>query len=251
MRLARIATPDGPRDVVERDGAWREIRSMFDRTPFETGESHPLDGVTLLSPVEPRVVLGMLHNTGAADRELPPQAFQKTARTVVGPGDPILIDPRRGVVKGEGELALVVRKEARDVDLDRAADFILGWTIGNDVTAVDQLPFDDKMTQAKNGDGFTPLGPWIETDLDALDAAIAVTVDGESAAGGSSADLARSAAGVLVYVTSHLTLGAGDVILTGAPNTACVIQPGNEMAITIPGIGTLTNPVRAREVRAR
>ena len=100
MRLARIATPDGPRDVVERDGAWREIRSMFDREPFETGESHPLDGVRFLSPVEPRVVLGMLHNTGAADRELPPQAFQKTARTVVGPGDPILIDPRRGVVKG-------------------------------------------------------------------------------------------------------------------------------------------------------
>ena len=59
---------------------------------------------------------------------------------------------------------------------------ILGYTIGNDVTAVDQIALDDKITQAKHGDGFTPLGPWIETDLDSGDVPITVRVNGVTVA---------------------------------------------------------------------
>ena len=65
----------------------------------------------------------------------------------------------------EGELAVVIRHHCRNLTAAQVPGAILGYTIGNDVTAVDQVALDEKMTQAKHGDGFAPIGPWIETDL--------------------------------------------------------------------------------------
>jgi 2-keto-4-pentenoate hydratase/2-oxohepta-3-ene-1,7-dioic acid hydratase in catechol pathway len=120
----------------------------------------------------------MAHNGAPGDRELSMQAFAKSARTVVWPGKAIVVDEDLGRVNVEGELAVVVRRSCRHLEPEQVPDAILGYTIGNDVTAVDQVPRDDKMTQAKNGDGFTPLGPWIEADLDACAVPIAVRVNG-------------------------------------------------------------------------
>ncbi|MFH5821251.1 fumarylacetoacetate hydrolase family protein [Georgenia sp. AZ-5] len=243
MRLARIATPAGPRHAVADGADWAVVEDVFARPLVPTGERHPQDGARLLAPVEPRVVLGMAHNTGPADRELPPQAFMKSARTVVGPGDAIRLDPRRGEVKVEGELAVVVRRQCRNLAPEEVPDAVLGWTVGNDVTAVDQVALDEKMTQSKNGDGFTPLGPWVETELDPRDVAIEVRVGDEVAAAGSTSGLARDVVELLVYLTAHLDLGPGDVVLTGAPGTGATVVPGDRAAITLAGIGTLTNPV--------
>jgi hypothetical protein len=108
---------------------------------------------------------------------------------------------------------------------------------------VDQIPLDDKMTQAKNGDGFTPLGPWIETDLDPSDVSIDVEVNGEIVATSSTKLLGWNVVEQLVYLTSLLTLGPGDIVLTGSPATYAQVQPGDFARITVHGIGTLTNPV--------
>ena len=86
----------------------------------------------------------------------------------MGPDDDILVDERLGQVNVEGELAIVIRRHCRNLTPERCPAAILGYTIGNDVTAVDQVALDEKMTQAKHGDGFTPIGPWIETDLESL-----------------------------------------------------------------------------------
>ena len=93
---------------------------------------------------------------------------------------------------------------------------ILGYTIGNDVTAVEQIALDDKMTQAKHGDGFTPIGPWIETDLDPAAVPITVRVNGEDQAC-HTAQLAWNITEQLVYLTCYLSLGPGDVVLTARP----------------------------------
>lgn len=250
MRIARIQTPEGPRYVAEVDGAWAGIEDPFATKITFTGDVHDPATATLLAPVEPKVIIGMLHNTGEADRELPPQAFLKSARTAVGPGDPVLLDPAHGQVKGEGELTIVVGRTARHLTSENALDHVLGWTIANDITGVDQAGLDDKLTQAKNGDGYTPIGPWIETDPDWRDAAIRVSLDGRDVAAGSSAGLARNAVEVLCYVTSHLTLGPGDILLTGAPETAWPIEAGQMMEITIDGIGTLSNPIQSLDGRS-
>ena len=121
----------------------------------------------LLAPVEPRTVVGMAHNTGPADRALAPQAFLKPARSVIGPGEAVGVPAGVGRVDAEGELAVVVGRTSRDLTTGDALDAVFGYTVANDVTGRDLQRSDPLWTTAKGYDTFTPLGPWIETDLDA------------------------------------------------------------------------------------
>jgi hypothetical protein len=166
VRIARIATDHGPRPVVQHGNRWREVADPFAAELAYTGTDHPVGGVRLLAPVQPTVVVGMAHNGSPAERTRPPQAFLKSARTVTDPDTPVVLNDHLGQVHVETELAVVIRRTSRDLTAADITAAILGYTIGNDITAVDQIPLDEMMTQAKNGDGFTPIGPWIETDLD-------------------------------------------------------------------------------------
>jgi 2-keto-4-pentenoate hydratase/2-oxohepta-3-ene-1,7-dioic acid hydratase in catechol pathway len=246
VRIARIATAHGPRFVVAQDDRWAEVADPFADTPSFTGTSHPAESARLLAPVQPTVVLGMAHNGAPGDRDLPRQAFLKSARTVVGPGDGIVLDEQLGQVNVEGELAVVIGRTCRHLAAEQVPEAILGYTIGNDVTAVDQVPLDEKMTQSKNGDGFTPLGPWIETELDDGAVPITVRVNGSVVAEASTAQLAWNVTEQLVYLTRYLTLHPGDVVLTGSPATFAPVQAGDRAEITLAGIGTLANPVNGR-----
>jgi 2-keto-4-pentenoate hydratase/2-oxohepta-3-ene-1,7-dioic acid hydratase in catechol pathway len=188
----------------------------------------------------------MAHNGAPGDRDLPRQAFIKSPRTIVGPGDTIVVDENLGQVNIEGELAVVIRHHCRHLTAEQVPGAILGYTIGNDVTAVEQIALDEKMTQSKNGDGFTPIGPWIETDLDSGTVPMTVKINGETVAQASTAQLAWNITEQLVYLTGYLALGPGDIVLTGAPGTFHPAKPGDQSDITLGGIGTLSNPVRSR-----
>ena len=88
MRLARIATPDGPRPVVERDGRWLGVVDLFDSPLEPTGESYPLEGAELLAPVEPLVVLGMAHKEWRS--EVTPHTLRRTFATILlNSGNPL------------------------------------------------------------------------------------------------------------------------------------------------------------------
>jgi len=100
------------------------------------------------------------------------------------------------------------------------------------------------MTQAKNGDGFTPIGPWIETDLDPTSIPITVHVNGKQVASSDTGQLARNVTETLVYLTSYLTLDAGDIVLTGYPGTLAPVKPGDISTVAITGIGNLNNPLQ-------
>ena len=251
MRIARLRTPAGPRHVVQREGAWVEVVSLTDHTP--TGASHPLDGAHLLAPCEPVLVLGAAHNSGPEGRELPQQAFQKSARTVVGPGEPILREPGLGSLVVECELAVVIARPARHVRPEEVESVVLGYTVGNDVTLMDQTERDGLLLQAKNGEGFTPLGPWIETGwlgeegardvLDGGDVGMQTLVDGHVAADSSVARLGWTIREQIVHLTRYLTLGPGDVVLTGSPGTDAPVEAGQLARVRIAGIGELANPV--------
>lgn len=245
MRLARIAGPDGPLPVVADGDDWLVVTDLFTDPLVPTGVRVPQEGAELLAPVEPRVVLGMAHNGGPDDRALPAQGFHKSARSVVGPGDPIVLDPSFGATNAETELCLVVGRACRFVTAEQAPDYVLGWTIGNDVTAVDQLPLDPTWVPAKSGDGFTPIGPWIETDLDPLAASLLAGREGDDPLVSSTSRLAWNPYEALAALSSKLTLGPGDVLLTGAPDTAFPIAPGEVARCEIPGIGVLLNPVQS------
>ena len=207
MRIARIATDHGPRPVVQHGDRWREVADPFAAELAYTGTDHPVGAVRLLAPVQPTVVVGMAHNGSPAERSRPPQAFLKSARTVTGPDTPVILDDHLGQVHVETELAVVIRRTSRNLTAADVPAAILGYTIGNDITAVDQIPLDEMMTQAKNGDGFTPIGPWIETDLDPTSIPMTVHVNGKLLASSDTGQLARNVTETLVYLTSYLTLG--------------------------------------------
>ncbi|EGD45017.1 putative 2-hydroxyhepta-2,4-diene-1,7-dioate isomerase [Nocardioidaceae bacterium Broad-1] len=233
MRIARIEHPDGiDHAVVEADG-YRLVEDVFADEIRCRDRWVALADARLLAPVEPRTVVGMAHNTGPSDRLLPPQAFLKPARSVIGPGDPVPVPAGLGLVHAEAELAVVIGSSGT----------VLGYTVANDVTARDLQAQDSLWTQAKGQRGFTPLGPWIETDLDPAGAIVGLAVDDAVAAPADTGRLARTVTEVVTWVSGFLPLGPGDVILTGAPGTSLPIRPGQQVTASVAGIGELVNPV--------
>jgi 2-keto-4-pentenoate hydratase/2-oxohepta-3-ene-1,7-dioic acid hydratase in catechol pathway len=219
-----------------------------------TEEQHKLADVRLLAPVIPRSkVVGIGRNYAAHAAEMgndvptEPLMFLKPNTTVVGPGDPIFYPRQSSNVHFEGELAVVIGRICRDVAPDRVKDVVYGYTIGNDVTARDLQKSDVQFTRAKGFDSFCPLGPWIETDLDPSDLRVQTHLNGDLKQDGTTQDLIFDVPTLVAHVSSVMTLLPGDVILTGTPDGVGPMTPGDEVDVTISGIGTLTNKVVTRD----
>ena len=127
--------------------------------------------------------------------------------------------------------------------IDRVPEVIFGYTIANDVTARDLQKSDGQWGRAKGFDTFCPIGPWIETSIDASDLALRAEVDGELKQDGRTSDLVHKIPELVEFVSGVMTLLPGDIILTGTPEGVGPIEGGQSVSITIEGIGTLTNPV--------
>ena len=192
----------------------------------------------------PGLVVGIGHNADP-DTNLPIQAWLKSVRTVAADGDEIVLAPDAGTVVVEGELAVVIGRTATRLTVENALEHVLGYTIVNDVTSGDRNAIDNKNFESKAGINYTPLGSWIETEIaDPENVEIIVEVNGVVVASSGTFNLPSRVVDTLVYVTRWMTLEPGDVVMTGSPSTAAVVTPGDEVAITIPEIGTLRNTVR-------
>jgi 2-keto-4-pentenoate hydratase/2-oxohepta-3-ene-1,7-dioic acid hydratase in catechol pathway len=136
------------------------------------------------------------------------------------------------------------------VPKEKATDVIHGYTIANDVTARDLQRKDGQFTRAKGFDSFCPLGPWIETDLDPQafvdGVALQTHLNGDLKQDGSTKDMVFDVPSLVAHITSVMTLLPGDVILTGTPEGVGPMNPGDEVEVSIAGIGTLTNKVALR-----
>jgi 2-keto-4-pentenoate hydratase/2-oxohepta-3-ene-1,7-dioic acid hydratase in catechol pathway len=233
---------------------WTVIETPFPGSPanaasagrpgWQPGSVVGEESFTFLAPSVPANVLGMAHNTGPAGRNLPPQAFHKAATSVVGPGNAIELLPGVGHVDPEAELTIVVGRVARGLTLDTAREAVLGFTIGNDVTARDLQKSDELWISAKSQDTFTPAGPWIVTGLDTAALSIGIVHNGAELRAASSADLGWGVDEILVYLTSFMTLHPGDLVLTGFPAESTRLRSGDTVTCRVEGIGELTNPVR-------
>ena len=183
------------------------VEDGFADPPVRTGVTVPADEARLLAPCEPQVLVGIAHNKtnafnqGNRDHPLPIQAWHKSIRTVVGPGDAIHARRDVGTVNIEGELAVVIGRDTEGLTLDNAFDYVFGYTVVNDVTNVDRNAVDEKTFQGKGGHGYTPLGPWIETELDDPEnVATTVIINGDVAAESGSFNLPSTVAESIVYV---------------------------------------------------
>jgi 2-keto-4-pentenoate hydratase/2-oxohepta-3-ene-1,7-dioic acid hydratase in catechol pathway len=237
-------TTAGPQHAVQRNGSWDHILDPFARPVTFTGSSTTDADAVFLAPVKPAVIVGIAHNLTINSHPLPIQAWHKSVHTLADPDAPIMAARGRGTVNVEGELAVVMGKTSAGLTARNALDHVLGFTCVNDVTNVDQGAVDEWNFQGKAGVNYTPLGPWIETDVpDPGLVGIDVVVNGEVRAKSGSFNLPSSVVDCLVYVTSWLTLEPGDVVMTGAPGTAVAVVPGDRVDIDLGGIGRLSNTV--------
>lgn len=261
MRLLRFEHEGRCAHGILEDGVIYELRSplfpgdcdLGDPATFvRNGRSLPLAEARLLAPVNPSKIIcvGLNYTDHALELGLTPPneplIFLKPPSTICGTGDPILCPGLSKRVEYEAELAIVMGKRCHDITAPEAAEYILGYTCANDVTARDLQMKDGQWARAKGFDTFNPLGPWIETDVNPASLSINLWVDGELKQSGTTANMHFSVDEVVAHISEVMTLLPGDVILTGTPPGVGAIVPGNTVRIEIESIGTLENPVEVR-----
>ncbi|HWI48476.1 MAG TPA: fumarylacetoacetate hydrolase family protein [Rummeliibacillus sp.] len=150
-------------------------------------------------------------------------------------------------VQTNASLAIVMKKDAYKISKEQYEEYILGFTIANDITIPHENYYRPAISQ-KSHDGFCPIGPYI-VSVDAIknpnNLTISTYVNGELKRRISTSDLVRSIGQLLEDVTDFMTLSAGDVLLTGIPSNPPLVREGDSVSITIDEIGTLTNQIKA------
>jgi 2-keto-4-pentenoate hydratase/2-oxohepta-3-ene-1,7-dioic acid hydratase in catechol pathway len=203
----------------------------------------------LLSPCLPSkiVALGLNYRDHAEEVKLPipdkPLLFIKPSTSVIGPGEAILYPKMSKRVDYEAELAVVIGKIAKNVSEEKAADYILGYTCLNDVTARDLQPKDGQWTLSKSFDTFSPIGPWIVTDMDPYQLEISSYLNGERRQHSNTKNLIFGPRQLVSFISWAMTLLPGDVIATGTPSGIGPMAIGDQIDVVIEGIGTLSNHV--------
>jgi 2-keto-4-pentenoate hydratase/2-oxohepta-3-ene-1,7-dioic acid hydratase in catechol pathway len=213
--------------------------------------SVPLAGARLLPPTVPSKILAVGQNYRAHAAEMgkgvpdEPLLFLKAPSALLAPGDPIVRPGGYERVDYEGELAFVIGRRARHVRAADALDYVLGYTILNDVTVRDLQKKDGQYTRAKGFDTFAPCGPWLETDLDPSRLHLVTRVNGAVQQDSRTDDLIFSVPELVAFASRVMTLEPGDLFTTGTPKGVGQLWPGDVVEVEIEGIGTLRNPVVA------
>ena len=242
------------------------LRALGDHAASSTSELeaagalHPRDSVRLGPPVAdpPKIIfLGLNYRDHAEEAGLTPPAepmfFAKWANSLVGPTDPIVPPAITDQVDYEAELAVVIGRRGRNIDVAHALEHIAGAMAFNDVSARDLQLANQLWTGGKAIDTFGPCGPALVLrddigDLQAL--AVRARVNGETVQDGNTASMIFPVAETIAFLSQRMTLEPGDIIATGTPagvgnsrDPKLFLHPGDVVEVEIEGIGTLRNPV--------
>lgn len=255
MRFVRAILPG------ELEPVWAEDRgdslAVLSAAPWVEGHRRRREvaraNARLLAPAQPSKIVCVGRNYAAHAKELgnelpeEPLLFLKPPSSIVGPGAAIVRPVgMSSLVHHEGELAVVIGHRMRRARVEDVMGCVLGYTVGNDVTARDLQRKENKFTRAKGFDTFCPLGPALVTadevgDPQALQ--LRVTVNGEVRQDASTGDMIFPVAALLSFISSVMTLEPGDVVLTGTPEGVGPLEAGQVVEVSISGIGTLESPV--------
>ncbi len=251
-RIFRIEQNGRPKYVLRKDDATQWHR--LDGDPFgdyTTGPAIEDEGVRVLSPVQPSkiVAVGLNYRDHAREMNKPlpdePLLFLKPSTAVIGPHDAIVMPSQAGRVDYEAELGIVIRKQAKAIAAAEAAQYILGLTCVNDVTARELQARDVQYTRAKGFDTFAPIGPCIVVGLDGSALDVESVVNGERRQASNTRELIFGLHHLVEFISSVMTLLPGDVIATGTPSGIGPVAPGDRVVVKVEGIGELVNEVVA------
>ncbi len=225
-----------------------------------SGKTLPLAELELLAPVQPAAIFCIGKNYRAHAEEFggpPPErpiVFLKAPNSLNHPQAPIVLPrPEQSVqIDYEAELAIVIGKGGKNIAEAEALAHVFGYTCANDVTARDWQKQDGQWARGKSLDGFCPLGPYIETELDVSDLKVEGRLNGVVVQSARTSELLFSIPYLVHYVSQAITLSPGSIILSGTPagcgmarNPQLWLKPGDRFEVDIEGIGILENPVQA------
>lgn len=253
MKFARFQVEGAVKNgLVEGDRIVEVTGDFFSHYEI-SGEEHRLSEIKLMAPVEPSKVLAVglnyVDHAHELKMDLPdePVLFMKPPTTVIGPEAMIIYPTLSKQVDYEAELAVVIKKPARNIKPEAANDYILGFTCANDVTARDLQKKDGQWTRSKSFDTFSPIGPWISTDIDPLDIKVESYLNGEIKQSASTKNMIFDVHWLISFISTVMTLLPGDIIMTGTPYGVGPMQVGDTIEISIEGIGSLRNYVVAEQ----
>ncbi len=215
-----------------------------------TNETYDLEEVKVLSPVKPSKIIGVglnyMEHIKELNMEKPknPMLFLKPSTTVISHNETIVYPKHMSKrVDYEGELGVVIGKKAGKINEEEAKNVIYGYTIINDVTARD-LQFEDvQWVRAKSFDTFSPIGPFVATDIDPLELCIQTRLNGEIRQDSNTSDMLFNVYQLVSFISNVMTLLPGDVIATGTPKGVGEMKIGDEIEVYVENIGTLKNRV--------
>jgi 2-keto-4-pentenoate hydratase/2-oxohepta-3-ene-1,7-dioic acid hydratase in catechol pathway len=237
--ITRVFKSDPCARIPDEDAASRRIDPI------------PLDNASLLTPVLPSkiVCIGRNYKAHAAELGNPipeqPLVFFKPPSSLADPGAQIRLPKLSEMVHYEGELAVVIGKSCYKVqEGEDVRDYVLGYTILNDVTARDLQKKENQWARAKGFDTFTPVGPVVVDGLDPwAGIEVETRINGEVRQHGTTADFIFPLDVIIRHITAAMTLVPGDVIATGTPEGVGELHAGDVVEMTVQGLGTLRNTV--------
>ncbi len=250
MKLVRFLAQDRPAYGILSGDVISELDGDFSAPLRILKTRRALSEVRLLNPCAPSkiVAVGLNYRDHAKELNLTvpetPIIFLKPPTSVIGPGGVILHPKTSSQVDYEAELGVVMKNRVRSIGPADVQDHILGYTCANDVTARDLQKKDGQWTRAKSFDTFCPVGPWIETDLDAGDLLIESFLNGERRQSSRTSQLIFNVDYLVSFISGIMTLNPGDLIITGTPAGIGPMKPGDEIEVRIEGIGSLKNIVK-------
>ena len=253
MKIVRYLNSDDEQKTgILKDNVIAEAGGNIYQDHSETGNNYDLEEIKILPPCRPTkiIAVGLNYRDHAEEmnRQPPeePMLFLKPSTTVIAHNEDIVYPGHMSSrVDYEGELAVVIGKEAYMVEENDAQNYIFGYTCINDVTARDLQKKDIQFTRGKGFNTFAPLGPFIETDLDPANLKIQTRLNDELRQDSNTGNLIFKVNRLVSFISQIMTLFPGDIIATGTPGGIGPMQPGDKVEVEISGIGTLTNFVRA------
>ncbi|MDZ4064613.1 MAG: fumarylacetoacetate hydrolase family protein [Coriobacteriia bacterium] len=249
MRVVRVISDGDCRYGLADDASV----TLITDEPFAAWEPEGnigLRSAKLLAPVVPtKIVCVGINYRGHAEEmghAIPdePVIFLKPPTALNTPGGTIELPKNAGRVDHEAELAVVIGRRTHKASIDEARQNILGYTCANDVTARDIQRRDGQWTRAKSFDGFCPLGPWVDTDIDPRNLLVQCRVNGEMRQSARTSDMIWDPFELVAFISDVMTLVPGDIVLTGTPSGIGPIESGDTVEVEIEGIGVLTNTVK-------
>ena len=244
----------GGEDALDR------VRRWADDPPGNQIQDAAMAPLVAPVPNPPKIIcIGLNYRDHAEESKMAipetPTVFSKYSTAVIGPKAPIVLPRASSQPDYEAELAVVIGKGGRNIPEARWRDHVFGYTIVNDVSARDFQMATSQWMIGKTFDTFCPMGPAVVTADEIEDPhtlAITLAIGGETLQSSNTKNLIFGVPKLIAYLSSVFTLEHGDIISTGTPGGVGFarkpprwLRDGDEVAVTVEGIGTLVNPVVA------